>query len=323
MDILTTDGVLYSSQPYCGYKSMQSYRQSVNSRKISLLISLLLAARCCQKVEKENSAANWFFHVLHTNDCEGRNKRWTLWQQQPNRHRERDSRKKQILSLNLTTDHRRRMKTQTPKQDWQIVGLGFCTPAEVLSLHQIQFGKSKPVFRNCQVAWFDSWRWLPYFDDEDTVICHTCTSKERKESLQPSWPKSTQTGTICFPQHEISQWHREAVERSITLHLTTKDVGEHISSVHEQDKANNRTAVMKMLSNIRFLARQDITNVGTDNEIILTSHMFNLRTEDNPALATWLVKKTNKYTPGQMQNEIYGERNCTRGSQRCRSFPTL
>ena len=37
----------------------------------------------------------------------------------------RDSRKKLILSPNLTTDHRRSMTNQTPNQDWQILGLGF------------------------------------------------------------------------------------------------------------------------------------------------------------------------------------------------------
>ena len=41
-----------------------------------------------------------------------------------------------ILSHNLTTDHRRSRKNQTPNQDWHILGLGFRTPGEVLSLPQ-------------------------------------------------------------------------------------------------------------------------------------------------------------------------------------------
>ena len=35
--------------------------------------------------------------------------------------------------------------------------------------------KSKLVFRSFQVAWFDSWLWLHYVEDEDNVICHTYT----------------------------------------------------------------------------------------------------------------------------------------------------
>ena len=84
----------------------------------------------------------------------------------------RDSRKKLILRPNLTTDHRRSMTNQTPNQDWQILGLGFCTPAEVLSLPKRQFRKSTLVFISFQVTWFDSWGWLHCVEDEDNVICH-------------------------------------------------------------------------------------------------------------------------------------------------------
>ena len=57
---------------------------------------------------------------------------------------------------------------------------------------------------------------------------------------------------------------------SITLHATTKDVGENISSAREEDNAGNIRALMNMLSNIRFLARQGIKYVVTYKEIILT-----------------------------------------------------
>ena len=58
-------------------------------------------------------------------------------QQQPNnRHRQRDSRKKQILIPNLTTDHRRSMTNQTPNQDWHILGLGFLHNSRVPSASQ-------------------------------------------------------------------------------------------------------------------------------------------------------------------------------------------
>ena len=46
-------------------------------------------------------------------------------QKQMSRHRQRDNRKKQILSPNLAADNRRGLKNETPNQDWQILGLGF------------------------------------------------------------------------------------------------------------------------------------------------------------------------------------------------------
>ena len=148
--------------------------------------------------------------------------------QQPSRLRQRDSRKKQILSPYLTTDHRR-----IPKR---------------------QFGKSKLVFRSFQVAWFDIWRWMHYVEDEDKLICNTCTRAHITHQLamldagmQPPSPKAIQTGRMprerrqVFSHYEKSQCHREAVERSITLHVMTNNAGEHISSSREQDNANNRS----------------------------------------------------------------------------------
>ena len=110
-----------------------------------------------------------------------------------------------------------------------------------------------------------------------------------------------------FSQHEISQCHREAVERSITIHTTTKDAGEHISSAREEDKAINRKTITKIVSNIHLLCRRRIglplRGDGDVNNYNFTQ-IVHLRTEDNPALSTWLVKKTNKYTSWQMQNEM-------------------
>ena len=79
----------------------------------------------------------------------------------------------------------------------------------------------------------------------------------------------------AFHNMKDGQCHQEAVERSIAIRaMMTKDVGEHISSAHEEDKDNNIKAPIKILSNIRFLARQGIRDVATDKEIILTSHRF-------------------------------------------------
>ena len=60
-----------------------------------------------------------------------------------------------------------------------------------------------------------------------------------------------------------------------------------------------------MLSNIRFLGWWGIPLRGDgDGNNSNFTQIFHLRTKDNPALCTWLVKKTNKYTSWQMQNEM-------------------
>ena len=134
----------------------------------------------------------------------------------------------------------------------------------------------------------------PYFEDEDKVICHTCTRPHITHQLTTlmfdaafitksytNWKDATQK-KAGFLQHERSQCHREAVEISITLHVTTKDAGEHISSAREEDKANNIKAIMKMLSNIRFLGRRGIPLRGDgDGNNSNFTQIVHLRTKYN------------------------------------------
>jgi len=40
----------------------------------------------------------------------------------------------------------------------------------------------------------------------------------------------------CFRQHEMSDCHREAIEKVVTLPKVTKDVGEMLSKAHTEEK---------------------------------------------------------------------------------------
>ena len=71
-----------------------------------------------------------------------------------------------------------------------------------------------------------------------------------------------------------------------------------LSSSREDDYASNRIAIVKIVSNIRFLGRRGIPLRGDgDGNNSNFTQIFHLRTENNPALSTWLVTK-------QMQNEM-------------------
>ena len=94
-------------------------------------------------------------------------------QQQPSRHRQRDNRKKQILSPNLTTDGAGR--TKLPTKTGTFWAWFSAHQARSFRYPKRQFGKSKLVFRIFQVAWFDSWWCVHYVEDGDKAICHTCT----------------------------------------------------------------------------------------------------------------------------------------------------
>ena len=63
--------------------------------------------------------------------------------------------------------------------------------------------------------------------------------------------------------------------------------------------------LLKILSNIRFLARQSIAIRGDgDEENSNFIQLFKLRGEDDPKFAKWLEKKTDKYVSADIQNEL-------------------
>ena len=62
--------------------------------------------------------------------------------------------------------------------------------------------------------------------------------------------------TTAFKKHQTSDCHREATEAVVLLpKQVLGDVGELLSLVHQEDKANNRRMLLKVLRSIRFLAR--------------------------------------------------------------------
>ena len=105
-------------------------------------------------------------------------------EQQRSRHRQRDSRKKKMLSPNLTTNHRRSMNNQTPNQDWQISGLGFLHTCRGPFASPRDSLESRSLSSETSMLYgLITWWWLQYVGDEDSVICHTCTRAHRPHQL--------------------------------------------------------------------------------------------------------------------------------------------
>ena len=61
-----------------------------------------------------------------------------------------------------------------------------------------------------------------------------------------------------FDNHQRSSSHKEAVLKVITLPATTVDTGETLSSQHQCEKLERCHCFLKIISNIRFLARQGL-----------------------------------------------------------------
>ena len=56
--------------------------------------------------------------------------------------------------------------------------------------------------------------------------------------------------------HEQSLSHHQAVEMILTLPATTIDIGEQLSREYVKEKELNRSMLIKIMSCVRFLARQ-------------------------------------------------------------------
>lgn len=180
-----------------------------------------------------------------------------------------------------------------------------------------QFGKTKVVSRPFQSAWFGSFPWLHYDEGTDSAFCFTCsTAVRQKKILSTNSSKMdgafVSTGfsnwkdaTVSFRKHESSECHRAATELTITLPSQVKDIGESLSKMHSEEKADNRALLLKILGNIRFLARQGLAlrgHGGDDNSNFI--QLLKLRGDDDQRVATWMEKKVNRFISPKIQNEL-------------------
>ena len=92
---------------------------------------------------------------------------------------------------------------------------------------------------------------------------------------------------------------------TVDLPSSVKDIAETLQRELTKQKSENRQMLLKILSNIRFLARQSIAIRGDgDEENSNFIQLFKLRGEDDPKFAKWLEKKTDKYVSVDIQNEL-------------------
>ena len=91
----------------------------------------------------------------------------------------------------------------------------------------------------------------------------------------------------------------------MTLPLQCKDIGEQLSSQVASEKRDNRQCLLKVLSNLRYLARQGIAIRGDGDESNSNfMQLLRLRQNEDPRIKDWIDKKTNKYVSHEIQNEV-------------------
>ena len=141
---------------------------------------------------------------------------------------------------------------------------------------QRNFGKAKIVRRSFQPSWFDRWQWLHYIEGQDVVLCFTCARASVENKLE--WSSSAdlafiskgftnwKDATVKFSVHSSSKCHKEGVLKMTTLPARCKDVAESLIAQLAKEKLERRQCFLKVLSNVRFLARQGLPLCGHGNE---------------------------------------------------------
>ena len=167
--------------------------------------------------------------------------------------------------------------------------------------------------RCAQSQWFTSYSWLHYDQQNDQVYCYFCVKsyKEKKQSNTKieaafistgfsNWKKALER----FKSHETSACHKESMLRVVKA-PKSGDIGEILNVEHQIEKQQNRKNFLKVLSNVQFLAKQNIAfrkgNCESESNFM---QLLKLRSEEDLELGKWIEKTRNKYVSPENQNEI-------------------
>ena len=107
-----------------------------------------------------------------------------------------------------------------------------------------------------------------------------------------------------FNQHEKSAVHRSAVNRFAEVPSPTDDIVGTVTKNLLEIQLKNFSALMKILSSIRYLVRQRLPlSIHNDSESNFRQLLL-LWAEDDPNFHEWLHKETNRFTSSAFQNDI-------------------
>ena len=120
-----------------------------------------------------------------------------------------------------------------------------------------------------------------------------------------NWPDAG-TKNRGFDKHFKSESHKEAHARLNTIPEACGDIADQMSTAINNERSANRQNLLKILSNVRFLARQALPLRGHGSwEDSNFTQLYILREEDNEGLKTWRTeKKVNRYVHSTIQNEM-------------------
>lgn len=186
-------------------------------------------------------------------------------------------------------------------------------PHKLFVFPKRKFG-SKGEERTFRAEWCQQYPWLHYDVKQDTAFCYLCMTAEHQNKFLASRKRDPafitkgftywKEATSAFKKHQLTDCHREATQVVIFQPKEIRPIDEMLNEQHKAEKAVNRRMFLRILHNLRFLARQGLPLRGcegdTDSNFL---QLLCLQQVDFPEIMPWLSRKTNKYTSHDIQNE--------------------
>ena len=158
--------------------------------------------------------------------------------------------------------------------------------------------------------------------EKDAALCSLCFHTRKAKAISQTkgedaftdvgyrnWKKAiTKDG---FAAHEASDAHQEAVLRCIKAPSASYGkAATMMSGGYQKSVLTNQRMLLKIFSNVRYLARQSIPLRGNWNKEDRQEtnpnfmQLIHLRAEDDGELVRWFKRKHYKYTSPQIQNKM-------------------
>ena len=177
-------------------------------------------------------------------------------------------------------------------------------PRQVLEKRTLKFQKS----------WYSQYKWIHFEPKLGGILCYECAVARKMQLISinkrqdgafilrgfSNWRKALEK----MKSHENSDTHKLALNNRI-IHLNKQTIDTRISSQLKGDQIEARKMLLKIVTSLRFIAERGLAARGHNADDGNLISLLNLRSEDDPALESWLKRSKLKYTSGEIQNEIF------------------
>ena len=171
--------------------------------------------------------------------------------------------------------------------------------------------------RTFQESWKQKFNWLIYENEKQRAFCSTCKAA-RDENMPLPTSSKQMSSAKCFVEDGFGNW-KKALEkfqsheksdflRAAVLFTSSKgkqSVSQLISNDHAKQMKDNRVALVKIFTSLRYLGRQGLPVRGEVEEQSNLITLLEERADDVVELQKWLKRKEKfKWLSPEVTNEI-------------------